>query len=428
MRFELFWAARGLGRTAILNARNPHRMMLTYCTTCVMPTTRPGLTLDASGVCDACRSVARKREVDWEARRRELDAIFARVRRRHDHEYDCIVPVSGGKDSVYQTHMVRHECDMNPLCITFRPLSRTRRGEENLQALRNLGVDHIDFAPNPDAINTITRASFEQFGDCSLVDHLAIYNFVPNLARRFNIPLVIWGENPFMEYGGDESKSGLNEQTARFVRDHHILKGRQALEWGQEGVTRRELQSLVPPDEAELDALGYTPIFLGYYIPWDARHNIEIAAQHGFRRREAGPIMGLYDYADLDCMNIVIHHYFKWLKFGHNRITDNASNEIRKGRLTRAEAIELVKAGDGVKPPREYIAAFCRQIGIDEPHFWSVAERFRNQDIWKRDDNGEWYLEGWIGGDRAPDRFPHTELAPDEKTHWTMAGPSTAAR
>lgn len=397
--------------------------MLIYCTICVTPTTRPGLTLDDRGVCDACRSAERKRAADWVARRRELDAIFARVRRRRDHDYDCIVPVSGGKDSVYQTQIVRRVFDMNPLCVTFRPLSRTRRGEENLQALRNLGVDHIDFAPNPDGINMITRLSFEQFGDCSLVDHLAIYNVVPNLAHRFNIPLVIWGENPFMEYGGDESKSGLNQLTTRFVRDHHILKGREVLGWVRDGLTQRQLQSLVPPDEAALDALGYTPIFLGYYIPWDSQHNVEVAEQHGFRRREQGPIMGLYDYADLDCMNIVIHHYFKWLKFGFNRITDNASNEIRKGRMTRADAVARVAAGDGVKPPREYIAAFCAQIGIDEAHFWSVAERFRNQDIWKRDASGEWYLDGWIGGARVPDRFPHTELAAYETTHWNMSSP-----
>lgn len=389
--------------------------MLTYCTKCVTPTTRPGVTLDGEGVCGACRTAAQKTQIDWRARKADLEAIFARFRRKRDHDYDCLVPVSGGKDSVYQTHMVKNVFGMNPLCVTFRPLSRTRRGEENLQALRNLGVDHVDFSPNPEGINKITRASFEQFGDCSLVDHLAIYNLVPGIAMRFGLPLVIWGENPYMEYGGDDSKSSLSRLTGGFTRDHHILKGRAALDWQRAGIPRRELQGLVPPEEADLEAMGYTPIFLGYYLPWDARQNVAVARQHGFRPRELGPIMGLYDYADLDCMNIVIHHYFKWLKFGFNRVTDNASNEIRKGRMTRDEAISLVRAGDGTKPPQEYIAAFCRQIGITENHFWIVAEKFRNPNIWKRGDQGEWYLEGWIGGSPIPDRFPHTELADYER-------------
>lgn len=388
--------------------------MLKYCIKCVTPTTRPGLSLDDAGVCSACRMATHKSKIDWVARKSELEGIFARFRSK-GHDYDCIVPVSGGKDSVYQTHMVKNVFGMNPLCVTFRPLSRTRRGEENLQALRNLGVDHIDFAPNPNAINNITRTSFEKFGDCSLVDHLAIYNIVPNLAARFDTPLVIWGENPFMEYGGDDSKSTMSELNGGFTRNHHILKGREALEWQSEGLTRKELNSLVPPDDATLEAMGYTPIFLGYYIPWDARQNVEVAHRYGFRSRERGPIMGLYDYADLDCMNIVIHHYFKWLKFGFNRVTDHASNEIRKGRLTRDEAIKLVRASDGMKPPCEYIAAFCRQIQITERHFWEIAEQYRNLEIWAKNEQGEWYLDGWIGGDRVPDRFPHTQLADFEQ-------------
>ena len=120
--------------------------------------------------------------------------------------------------------------------------------------------------------------------------------------------------------------------------------------------------------------------------------------------------MGLYDYADLDCMNIVIHHYFKWLKFGFNRVTDHASNEIRKGRLSREDAVKLVRERDGLKPPKEYIEAFCKQIDITVEYFWEIAEKFRNPAIWKKDENGQWYIEGWIGGNKIPDRFPHTAL------------------
>jgi len=314
-------------------------MNLKYCNICVSPSTRPGLNLNSDGICTACETASKKKQIDWVLRRKHLESIFDRHRRVRDYDYDCIVPVSGGKDSIYQVHMVKNVFNMNPLCITWRTLARTQRGEENLTALKKIGVDHIDFSPNPDGINKITVKAFEDYGDSSLIDHLAIYNVIPNFALRFNLPLVIWGENPYMEYGGDETNSNLDQQSSKFVREHHIFKGKEAVNWISDYIARREINSYIPPDDTALEKIGYEPIYLGFYIPWDAKKNKEIAIKYGFKPRENGPIMGLYDYADLDCMNIVIHHYFKWLKFGFNRITDNASNEIRKGRLNRTEAI-----------------------------------------------------------------------------------------
>tara|TARA_B100001250_G_scaffold399251_1_gene408444 strand:+ start:581 stop:1765 length:1185 start_codon:yes stop_codon:yes gene_type:complete len=386
-----------------------------YCKKCVTPKTRPSLVFNKDGICSACQMASKKTYINWSERKKNLESILNQHRRNLNYNYDCIVPVSGGKDSIYQVYMAKNVFNMNPLCITWRSLARTIRGQENLNALKNMGVDHIDFTPNPNGINKITRLAFEEFGDCSLVDHLAIYNLIPNLALKLNIPLVIWGENPYMEYGGDVERADQNKQSAKLVRDNHILKGKATLDWVSHNISRREINSFVPPDELQLDSIGYEPIYLGFYIPWDAKKNKEIAIQNGFKPREKGPIMGLYDYADLDCINIVIHHYFKWLKFGFNRVTDNASNEIRKGRMNRDKAIELVKKFDGFKPPVEYIKAFCSQVGISELFFWEVAEKFRNKDIWEKDENKEWYISGWIGGNKIPDRFPHTELSSQEK-------------
>jgi len=387
--------------------------MLTYCKNCVTPTSRPDLKLDERGICSAClKAEQKKQEIDWKKREVQLENIFSK--HRHKTDYNCIIPVSGGKDSIYQTYMLKNKYDMNPLCISFRPLSRTKRGEENIQALRNLGVDHIDFSPNPIGVNKLTLRAFEEFGDCSLLDHLAIYSIIPNLALRLKIPLVIWGENPYMEYGGDFDSQNLSTLNKKFFRDHNILKGRSLKDWVSKDLSLKELQSMIYPSESSLDSIGYNPIFLGYFIPWDAKINCDIAVKNGFKARESGPIMGLYDYADLDCMNIVIHHYFKWIKFGFNRVTDHASNEIRKGRLSRNDAIKLVKKLDGMKPPVQYIEKFCKQIDITTEHFWYIVERFRNTNIWKKDENNEWYIQGWIAGDKIPDRFPHTVLDKQE--------------
>ena len=237
------------------------------------------------------------------------------------------------------------------------------------------------------------------------------YLFYPSQsALRFRIPLVIWGENPYMEYGGSKDDRNLSMQNRKFFRESDLLKGRTAEDWSTKNIKLRELQSMIYPPEDELEKIGYEPIFIGYYLPWDAKHNLEIALKYGFKPREDAPIMGLYDFADLDCMNIVIHHYFKWLKFGFNRVTDHASNEIRKGRMTHEEAVKLVQKYYGVKPPKEYIEAFCKQIDITMEYFWEIVERFRNRNIWKQNRKGEWYLEGWIGGDKVPDRFPYTRL------------------
>jgi N-acetyl sugar amidotransferase len=352
----------------------------------------------------------KKVAIDWRQREKDLVKIFQKFCKNKPGVYDCIVPVSGGKDSIYQVHLVKNVYKMNALCVTFRTLARTPRGEENLQALRNMGVDHIDISPNPIGVNKLTRKAFFEFGDCSLLDHLAIYSVIPNFAVRLGIPLVLWGENPWMEYGGNMSEADISKLNREFLKNHNILKGRTVEDWAKDDLSLQELQAMLYPSEEQLDRLQYTPIFIGYFLPWDSVKNMEVAVRYGFKIREKGPIMGLYDFSDLDCMNIVIHHYFKWLKFGFNRVTDNASNEIRKGRMTRQEAVKLVREKDGMKPPREYIEAFCRQIGITEKEFWEVAEKFRNKDIWQKDVNGEWYIKGWIGGDNIPDRFPYTVL------------------
>ena len=132
-------------------------------------------------------------------------------------KYDCIVPVSGGKDSTYQVHIVKNVYNLNPLCVTFRTLARTPRGEENLQSMRDMGVDHIDISPNPIGVNSLTKMAFLQFGDCSLLDHLAIYSIIPNFALRLGIPLVVWGENPWMEYGGSPKDSDIPSLNRNFL-------------------------------------------------------------------------------------------------------------------------------------------------------------------------------------------------------------------
>jgi N-acetyl sugar amidotransferase len=388
-----------------------------YCTNCIVPSTRPSVKFDLNGVCSACTNSKIKNRIDWNKRKFE----FLKVLKYHkklnaSNDYDCIVPVSGGKDSIYQTYLLKKIYKMRPLAITWKTTARTLLGEQNLNALKNIGVDHIDFSINPKIINLIRKKSFIKFGDSSYVDHLCIYNLIPNIAIKFKVPLVVWGENPYFEYGGSNKKdSYARTQNLELTQKHNILKNFSAEKWIKGVVEKKNIAIFSTPKLKKLKDLRYEPIYLGYYFPWDIKRNFVIAKKVGFRARKEGPIMGLYNESDIDCVNIVIHHYFKWLKFGFNRVTDNASNEIRKKRMSRVQAIKLAKKYDGAKPPKEYILNFCRQIDITEDFFWKIANKFRNKIIWRMNSKKQWYIKNWIGGDKKPDKFPYTKLSNKEK-------------
>ena len=389
-----------------------------YCKKCVTPNTRPDIDFDRFGICSACNNhIAKKTKINWKKRLIEFRKILNRHKSRtKPFHYNCIVPVSGGKDSIYQTYVMKKIFKMNPLAVTFRPLSRTYSGEENLLALKKIGVDHIDFTPNPRAINEITKKSFINFGDTSYIDHLCIFNIIPNLAIKLNIPLIIWGENWYLEYGGKKF-SNKNKLDQNILKRHHILKNTPAEKWISKSIKKQDISSFKTPNQKDLKKIKYEPIFLGYYLNWDIKKNRKIAIKNGFKPREDGPIMGLYNESDLDCTNIPIHHYFKWFKFGFNRVTDNCSNEIRKGRMSRIDAIKKVIKLDGKKPPREYIDAFCKQIGISHRLFWKTADKFRNKQIWKKTSKNNWYIKNWIGGDKLVDNFGYTKINKKEKLY-----------
>lgn len=375
-----------------------------YCKKCVMPDTRPKLVFDKEGVCSACRYAEQKRDINWVEREQQLVKIFDKFRSK-DGSWDCIIPVSGGKDSIYQTYIAKYVYKMHPLCVTWRPNGRTVLGEENLQALRDMGVDHLDFTPHTKAFAELRKRCFIEEGDPSIADHLAIWGLVPNLALKFKIPLVIWGENPDLEYGAPE-----NEWVAVFNRKwiakQPVLKGKTVQDWVGNGLSLSDLQSIIYPKEELLDELGYTPVFLSHYLGWDSQKNLEIAKRFGFK--VANPSWGAYyNYADLDDMYIIIHHYIEWFKFGWSMTTRDCCNEIRKGRMTREQAIKIVRERDGRLPPKSYIIHFCKRIGITEKQFWLTLEKFRNKDIWKRDNEGKWQLKDWIGGTTIPEEWRH---------------------
>jgi N-acetyl sugar amidotransferase len=355
-----------------------------YCNRCILPDTRPGLQIGPDGVCSACAAHGLRDAVDWGERQRHFGAIVDQVRAL-GRPYDCVIPVSGGKDSTWQTATCL-AAGLHPLAVTWRPPGRTDIGEANLRNLVELGVDHIDFSINPKVERAFTLTAFERFGSTAIPMHMAIFNVPLTVAARYDVPLVVWGENSAIEYAGEEGSPTLD---ADWIRRFGVVHGTTADDWVGDGLTRQDLTPYFPPD-----AEGIEAIFLGWFYEWDPSRTAAAAAAHGFRAREEGPRTGLYEHTDIDDDFISLHHWMKWLKFGFTRTWDNLALEIRNGRLTRDEAIDVLRERQD-ETPHEDIASFARWAGITEDRFFEIAETFRNPDVWTRRD-GTWVIEGFL--------------------------------
>lgn len=363
-----------------------------YCTRCVMPDTKPDLRLDAEGVCNACRSYERRKEVDWSVRRQELKQILERYRSKDKKRWDCIVPVSGGKDSTYQVIRML-ELGMNPLCVTATTCDLSDIGRKNIQNIKNLGVDYVEFSPNPVVRRKLNKIGLTQVGDISWPEHVGIFTIPVRAAVQFGVPLIIWGENSQNEYGGPAAASENNVLTRRWLEEFGGLLGLRVSDVvGLEGI---EAQHIIPysyPSDEELSDSGVTGIFLGHYIPWDGYSNALLSQAYGFTTYSK-PVEGsVVNYENLDNHQTGIHDYFKFLKFGFGRATDLACLHLRRGRLTRGDALKLVTMHDG-KFPWVYLGKSLQEIlaplELTVEEFVKICDRFTNKKIFLTDSRGQ---------------------------------------
>jgi N-acetyl sugar amidotransferase len=351
-----------------------------WCRRCVLPDTRPNLAIGADGICNACASHGTRREIDWAARGRLFQQVVEHAKSR-SAGYDCLVPVSGGKDSTWQV-VTCLEAGLKPLAVTWKTPGRTAIGAANLDNLVRLGVDHIDYQINPEVEKRFMAAALARFGDPGIPMHMALFSIPLAIAVRFRIPLVVWGENSAFEYGGTAEESRGFRLDAAWLRKYGVTHGTRWRDWVGDGLSEKDMTAYAGPSDRELAAAGTKAVFLGYYRPWDPEATLAVAVAHGFRRAERSKT-GYYDYADIDDEFISVHHWFKWYKFGFTRLFDNLSLEIRNGRMTRDEALDIVRRR-GDETPHVDISTMCRFIGMGMDAFFAIAERFRNKAIWKK--------------------------------------------
>jgi len=359
-----------------------------YCTRCVLPETKPDLTFDEDGLCSACQNYDARKEIDWVKRHLELLEILDRYRGKGD--YDCIVPVSGGKDSHAQTIKML-ELGMKPLCVTATTCDESEIGRRNILNLQKLGVDHIQVTPNPLIRRKLNSIGLREVGDISWPEHVAIFTTPVRIAVNHRVPLIIWGENSQNEYGGPVDAARSQFLNRRWLEEFGGLLGLRVTDLpALFGINERDLVPYTYPRLDEISKVGVTGLFLGYFLPWDGAENARIAKQHGFETYtdENGVAKWVegscVDYENLDCYLTGIHDFMKFLKFGFGRTADLASMAIRRGKMTREEGYKLCVERDGQYPwsylgkPLEEI---IRPLGISLPELQTIFNKFTNKKI-----------------------------------------------
>jgi N-acetyl sugar amidotransferase len=365
--------------------------MITYCKKCVMPETKPDLFFNEDGVCSACTSYAKRIDVNWSARNIELQRILDRYRNKSGNHWDCIVPVSGGKDSTYQVIRMLEQ-GMNPLCVTSTTCDLSSIGRENIENLKRLGVDFVEVSPNPLVRAKLNLIGLEQVGDISWPEHVGIFTIPVRAAVQFQIPLIVWGENPQNEYGGPAAASDNNVLNRSWLEEFGGLLGMRVSDLCERyGIESKHLINYTYPTDEELSRVGVTGFFLGHYIPWDGFSNYLIAQANGFSSYHKAIEGSLVNYENLDNYQTGIHDYFKFLKFGFGRATDLACAHIRRGRLSRKDGVDIVRRLDG-KFPWVYLGKsledILRPLQIDVEEFVRICDRFTNKKLFKRDASG----------------------------------------
>ena len=359
-----------------------------YCNSCIMPVTRPEQVF-TDGICDACHSAVEKHgKIDWDKRSEEFKAILDKYRSKDGSQYDCIIPVSGGKDSCYQAITMRDKYGMNPLCVTHTPCDLTPIGLKNLNFLRDQGFDLIQVSGNRKYYKELVRIGFFKLGDCCWPEHIGIFTAPVRVAVNYEIPLLIWGENSQFEYGGPATKKGNNFLDRNWLEQFQ-MSGHRLSDVVHDGVELNSIRTLIYPSDEDVNRVCVTGLFLGYFEKWDSKRNVDLCCDLGWSKNPDGPVEGAYnDVENLDCKWIGgLHDYMKFIKYGYGRATDQICIEIRSGRMTRDEGIIALKESTEGQVPMKYVPDFLEYLDITEQNFFENLDSFTNKMIFERNED-----------------------------------------
>lgn len=359
-----------------------------------MPNTRPGITFDERGVCSACQAYAHRKLVNWDARYKELKAICDKYRGMNGpNGYDCMIAVSGGKDSHFQVYLMKEVMKMNLLLVSAEDnLPMTEAGKHNIKNISEaFGCDLISMKPNIKAQKEVMKYTFEKYGKPTYFFDRYIYTYPLQMAIKFNTPLLVYGENVSWEYGGIgvdkvetySAKGQITNGVAGGIDTQEIIDAT--------GISMKDLNFFEPPTEKEMDKLD--PIYVSYFIPWNNFVNYEIAKRYEFHdlTHEWNRTHCVEHMDQVDSPAYLVHPWLKYPKFGHASATDYTSRMIRYGMITRDEAFELIKKHDHNLDPRS-VREFCLFLGYSEIEFWDIVDSQYNRELFKKNSYNLWTL------------------------------------
>lgn len=372
-----------------------------YCKKCLQPDTRPGIKFNEEGICYACLYEEEKKKIDWEQREKELKEIAEWAKKTAKGPYHCVIGVSGGKDSTFQAVYAKEKLGLNVLLVNSEPDQITEVGKYNIENLINLGFDVIKMRPNPKIVKKLVKKSFYEYGNPIKPTEYPLWTSAYVIADKFDIPLIIQGENAALTLGVVNTGLG-NDGNALNVNEGNTLAGGNASDWVDDEIELDKLFMYQFPDKKNLIEKGIKAIYLQYYVKeWSQVYNADFSIARGLHGRATENLhdIGRYRrYTALDSDMQIVNQMLKYYKFGFGFATDEACYDIREGRISREDAIWLVKEYDG-KCSEKYIEDFCKYIEISKEEFWRMADKFVNKELFEKDKNGKWISKFEIGKD-----------------------------
>lgn len=375
---------------------------ITYCSNCVYPVNAVNLNLDENGVCTSCKTAETFEELSsdfWIERKAKFEKLINQYKKDNNSNYDCLIPVSGGKDSFYQAHVIAKEYGLKPLLMTYHGNNYLPEGDRNRDLMRHVfDADHIVWGPSVEVLKKLNKITFKMMGDMNWQNHCGIMSAPINLAVKFDIPLIIWGETNW-DISGMYSPDDFVEFSAR-VRHEHDLRGYEWYDMMKHGLKEKDMIWAKYPSDEEILETGARGIYIGNFFKWDPNKQTELVMDKYNWKPAEKPFERTYrTMSNLDDRyENGIHDLMKFVKFGYGRASDHASKDIRTGYMSRDVGIEMVRKYDSVISSDLYY--WLDYVDMSEDEFWSIADSFRDPRVWWIED-GKWYKDNIWGASES---------------------------
>ncbi len=370
-----------------------------WCSSCLNMSTRPRIAFDEAGRCNACVWTEEKKDLDWSPRQDELSRLLNKYRSSNGSGFDCVVPVSGGKDGSYVAHTLKHKYGMNPLAITIRPALSLELGDENLKSFVESGFNHIHISPNAKVMQKLNKLGFVEKGFPYYGWLIAIKTAVIQTAMNFKIPLIFYGEDGEVEYGGSTESKNNPLYNIEYMKRVYFEGGYDKVfekVLADEEVKEGDLAFWQFPTEEQVSSNDLAFTHWSYYEAWDSYRNYVVAKEHcGLKEKEEGTAGTFTNFSQNDQALYSLHAYLMYLKFGFGRATQDAGIEVRRGSMTRDQAVNLVNMYDN-QYPHDFNDLYLEYYEMTQDEFNAVLDKYANTDLFEKVE-GYWEPKFTVG-------------------------------